>query len=60
MIVPRVAPLPYLIFCHLLAWLALLTRLGAALHSEILVRRVAGRALMCGRPATRSRILMRV
>ena len=31
--------LPYLIFCRLLAWLALLTRSRAALHAEILVLR---------------------
>ena len=29
--------LPYLIFCRLLAWLALLTRSRAALHAEILI-----------------------
>lgn len=31
--------LPYLIFCRLLAWLALLTRSHTALHAEILVLR---------------------
>jgi hypothetical protein len=31
--------LPYLIFCRVLAWLALLTRPRAALHAEILILR---------------------
>ena len=31
--------LPYLIFCRLLAWLALFSRSRAALHAEILVLR---------------------